>query len=78
MTFGSGELFSGTLPASVPQGHAATPVLLTVSEVAEQLRACTATVYKLIDRGKLPAVRVAGSMLRVRAGDVARVMNPGS
>ena len=32
--------------------------MLTVREAAEQLRVCTATVYKLCARGALPHVRV--------------------
>jgi excisionase family DNA binding protein len=47
------EIFSGTLPAS--------QALLTVREVAERLRVCTATVYRLIERRTLPALRVAGT-----------------
>lgn len=40
--------------------------LLTAGEVAEQLRVSTMTVYRLIRRGELPAVRV-GRNYRVRA-----------
>ncbi len=36
----------------------AIPSLLTVGEVAEQLRVCAATVYRLCDQGQLPHVRV--------------------
>jgi excisionase family DNA binding protein len=39
--------------------------LLTAGEVAEQLRVSTMTVYRLIRRGELPAVRV-GRNYRVR------------
>ena len=60
------ENFSGTLPAS--------QALLTVREVAERLRVCTATVYRLIERRTLPALRVAGTFLRVRSIDLARLM----
>lgn len=38
---------------------------LTVSEVAEALEISTSGVYKLIDRGKLPAVRRSERGLRV-------------
>jgi excisionase family DNA binding protein len=76
------EILSGTLPASVRQAVGAKgPGFLTVREVAERLRVCTATVYRLIDRAELPAVRVAGSMLRVHASDVDRLVsraNPGA
>ena len=40
--------------------------LLTAGEVADQLRVSTMTIYRLIRRGELPAVRV-GRNYRVRA-----------
>ena len=40
--------------------------LLTASEVADQLRVSTMTIYRLIRRGELPAVRV-GRNYRVRS-----------
>ena len=54
--------------------------LLTAAEVAEQLRVSTMTVYRLIRRGELPAVRV-GRNYRVREGDLeafleAQVVDP--
>ncbi len=44
--------------------------LLTVKEVAAILKVCTATVYKIIDRGELPHTRVLNS-IRVRKSDLA-------
>jgi len=44
--------------------------LLTVREVAAQLRVCQATVYKMADRGDLPHVRVAGAV-RFHPADLA-------
>ncbi|MCA1783932.1 MAG: helix-turn-helix domain-containing protein [Intrasporangiaceae bacterium] len=44
--------------------------LLTAAEVADQLRVSTMTVYRLIRRGELPAVRV-GRNYRVRDRDLA-------
>jgi excisionase family DNA binding protein len=41
--------------------------LLTVKEVAAELKVCTATVYKLVDRGDLPHVRVLNSIRVQRA-----------
>ncbi|MEJ5913890.1 helix-turn-helix domain-containing protein [Pseudokineococcus sp. 1T1Z-3] len=35
--------------------------LMTVAEVAEELRVSRMTVYRLIERGELPAVRVGRS-----------------
>lgn len=43
--------------------------LLTAGEVADQLRVSTMTVYRLIRRGDLAAVRV-GRNYRVRVGDL--------
>jgi excisionase family DNA binding protein len=40
-------------------------MVLSVGEVAAQLGVCRDTVYRLIQRGELPAARV-GSHLRVR------------
>jgi excisionase family DNA binding protein len=56
--------------------------LLTAAEVAEQLRVSTMTVYRLIRRGELPAVRV-GRNYRVREGDLetylaGQVVDPAS
>jgi excisionase family DNA binding protein len=45
--------------------------LLTVREVAAQLRVCSATVYKLVAAGRLPHVRVLNAV-RVSADDLAQ------
>jgi len=42
---------------------------LTVREVADTLKVCTATVYKIIDRGELPHMRVLNSV-RVKRRDL--------
>ena len=54
--------------------------LLTAAEVADQLRVSTMTVYRLIRRGELPAVRV-GRNYRVRESELvafldAQVVDP--
>ena len=46
-----------------------TEQLLTAAEVADDLRVSTMTVYRLIRRGELPAVRV-GRNYRVRVTDL--------
>lgn len=56
--------------------------LLTAGEVAERLRVSTMTIYRLIRRGELPAVRV-GRNYRVRTRDLdafldAQVVDPAS
>lgn len=44
---------------------------VTVSEVADQLRVSNMTVYRLVQAGQLPAVRV-GRSYRIREEDVDR------
>jgi excisionase family DNA binding protein len=34
--------------------------------VAERLRVCRATVYRMIDDGRLPAVSVSSGVIRIR------------
>ncbi len=56
--------------------------LLTAAEVADQLRVSTMTIYRLIRRGELPAVRV-GRNYRVRDEDLtayldAQIVDPAS
>ncbi|HET9690867.1 MAG TPA: helix-turn-helix domain-containing protein [Acidimicrobiales bacterium] len=42
---------------------------VTVNEVASQLRVSNMTVYRLVQSGELPAVRI-GRSYRIRASDV--------
>ncbi len=55
------------------------PPLLTVAEVAGILRLSTATVYKAIRAGVIPAVRIVGQF-RVAVPDMERLTagHPGS
>lgn len=46
---------------------------LTVAEVADQLRVSNMTVYRLINAGTLPAVRV-GRSYRLREDDIDRYL----
>ncbi len=46
---------------------------VTVAEVAGQLRVSNMTVYRLVQAGTLPAVRV-GRSYRIRAADVDRYL----
>ena len=43
--------------------------LLTVREVAAEMRVSTMTVYRLIRAGELPAIRV-GKHFRIKGGDL--------
>jgi excisionase family DNA binding protein len=40
--------------------------------VAERLRVCRATVYRMIDEGRLPALRVSSGAIRVDAALIPR------
>ena len=51
------------------QAPEATSAFVTVGEVARQLRVSNMTVYRLINAGDLPAVRI-GRSYRLRADDV--------
>ena len=52
------------------------PSLLTVREVAAELRVSTATVYGLIDRRELAHVRVSNA-IRVAATELAAYLRTG-
>ena len=51
---------------------------LTVAEVAAALRVSRMTVYGWIRDGRLPASRLAGTTLRVRASDFDRFLFEGA
>jgi excisionase family DNA binding protein len=46
---------------------------LTVREVADRLRVCTATVYALVRRGELEHVRVS-NCIRIAESSLARLL----
>lgn len=60
-------------PGSAPQHPGAGGRFMTVSEVARHLRVSNMTVYRLINSGQLPAVRV-GRGYRMREDDVRRYL----
>ena len=51
--------------------------LLTTAEVARQLRVSRATVYRLIQSGRLRASRVSPRTTRVHREDVAELLRRG-
>ena len=51
--------------------------LLTVAEVAEELRVSTMTVYRLIQREELPALRI-GRSYRIDRDDLAEYLAGGA
>ena len=53
-----------------------TNALLTVREVADELRLTPPTVRRLADTGALPAVRIGNTTLRFRRQDVDRLLQP--
>ena len=53
------------------------PTLLTVPEVADVLRISPASVRRLIDAGKLPAVRLGPRLIRVHRSGLPRQVQPG-
>jgi excisionase family DNA binding protein len=61
---GEGRATTGAPPQNAARGG-----LLTVAEVAGQLRVSTMTVYRLIRSGELAALRI-GRSYRLRPGDV--------
>ncbi len=58
------------------QSHTARGAFLTVAEVASQLRVSNMTVYRLINAGQLPAVRI-GKSYRITEGDVDKYLSAG-
>ena len=61
--------------AENPNGDgAARSQFVTVAEVAAQLRVSNMTVYRLIQNGELPSVRV-GRSYRIREDDVDRFLS---
>lgn len=55
-------------PLDASQSH-----FMTVGEVASSLRVSSMTVYRLINSGELPAVRI-GRSFRVRTDDLDRYL----
>jgi excisionase family DNA binding protein len=58
----------------VEQAPDGASVYVTVAEVARQLRVSNMTVYRLINAGDLPAVRI-GKSYRLRGDDVDRYLS---
>jgi excisionase family DNA binding protein len=50
--------------------------LLRVREVAEYLGVCNATVYRMVESGELPHVRIVNS-IRIRPGDLEEFIRRG-
>jgi excisionase family DNA binding protein len=47
--------------------------LLTVREVADRLRVCRATVYRLVAEGRISALRVSSGAIRVHPSGLPRL-----
>jgi excisionase family DNA binding protein len=50
--------------------------LLTVREVAEELRLTPPTIRRLAEAGTLPAIRIGNATLRFRRADVDALLQP--
>lgn len=50
--------------------------MLTVTEVADHLNVSVNTVRRMIQRGDLPAVRLAPQVIRIRLSDLETVGEP--
>lgn len=55
----------------MPKQPSNQPVLLTVADVARALNLGTRTVYRLIEAGQLPTVRVSPRGVRIHPSDLA-------
>lgn len=61
----------------VPQAQPTQDLLLTISEVAEQLAVSRKTVWRMIKRGELPTVRFGRRIMRVRLKDLVAMISSG-
>lgn len=52
--------------------------LLTIAEVADGLRVCGATAYRLVADGSIPAVRISSGAIRVPATAVSALVDDGA
>ena len=53
-------------------------VLTSIKTAAEALHLTPATVYAMIERGVLPAVRIGTRALRIRASDLEKIVAEGT
>lgn len=58
----------------VVQANESRSRFVTVAEVADQLRVSNMTVYRLVQSGELPAVRI-GRSYRIREDDVDKYLS---
>jgi len=73
MRAGSGVRSSSEKGGPLALSHESRPRFVTVAEVAEQLRVSNMTVYRLVQAGHLPAVRV-GRSYRILEHDVDKYL----
>jgi excisionase family DNA binding protein len=50
--------------------------LLTVAEAAKLLRLHSNSIYKLIETGVIPAIRIGSKVVRIRACDIDALLQP--
>lgn len=51
-------------------------IVYTPAEVAEILDVTTQTVYRMIRRDEIPAIRVGSRRYRIRAKDIEQLLDP--
>jgi len=50
------------------------PVMMTVKEIAKEIGVAPMTVYRLVHRGELPAIRISQRSLRVRREELVKYL----
>jgi excisionase family DNA binding protein len=71
------SLGSSGLVVNSTTGHEPKEKLLTVRDLSVRLQVTTATLYRWVDKGLIPTVRLGSSLLRFRSTDVERLIAGG-
>ncbi|WP_314784045.1 helix-turn-helix domain-containing protein [Olsenella uli] len=70
----AGAMKRGSAAPTTAGAHDQGDALLDVSQVAEYLRISRSSVYKLIERQQIPAIRI-GRLLRVRRAELDEALH---
>lgn len=52
-----------------------TEIWLTITEVAKMFRCSTNTIYRMVDDGDLPAVKLRGTVTRIPKSQLEKAIN---